>query len=53
MQDERKEGEKNKSPSIKVERARETSDCGDLPARSKPFRRDGTVGGNEIGGCAE
>lgn len=53
MTNERKEGEKNKSPSIKAERAKETSGCGDLPARSKAFRSDGIEGGNEIGGCAE
>lgn len=33
--------------------AKETSGCGDLPARSKAFRSDGIEGGNEIGGCAE
>lgn len=38
-----------KSPSIKAEHAEGTSGCRDLPARSKPFRREGTVGGRQKG----
>lgn len=42
---------RKKSSSIKAERAKRTSGCRDLPARSKPFQRDRTMGGDEAEGA--